>query len=84
VIGVELSDIGKAILEWARLRNRIQLLAYNINTEFSREMNKHILRATIIISCETARDCSKIEEGLDYLFSHFEELKDKPLSLIRI
>jgi hypothetical protein len=83
VIGVELADIARALMEWARIRNRIRLLAYDIDKEFSKEMNKHILKATIVIVCETARDCKKIEEGLDYLFNHFEELKDKPLSLIK-
>ena len=81
---VELGELGKTLLEWARLRNRIKLLAYDIDTEFSKDMNKHVLKAVIIISCDTARDCKKIEEGLDYLFSHFEELKDKPLSLIKL
>jgi hypothetical protein len=80
---VELGDLGRALLEWARIRSRIKLLAYDIQTEFSKEMNKHILKAVIIISCDTARDCSKIEGGLDYLFSHFEELKDKPLALLK-
>jgi hypothetical protein len=80
---VELGELGRLLLEWARIRNRIKLLAYDTRTEFSKEMNKHILRAVIIISCETARDCSKVEEGLDYLFEHFEELKDKPLTLLK-
>jgi len=81
---VELGELGRALLEWARIRNRINLLAYDIDTEFNKDMNKHVLKAVIIISCDTARDCKKIEEGLDYLFSHFEELKDKPLSLIKL
>jgi len=81
---VELGELGKALLEWARIRNRINLLAYDIDTEFNKDMNKHVLKAVIIISCDTARDCKKIEEGLDYLFSHFEELKDKPLNLIKL
>jgi len=80
---MELADLGRALLEWARIRNRISLLAYDTKTEFSREMNKHILKAVIIISCDTARECKKVEDGLDYLFSHFEELKDKPLNLLR-
>jgi hypothetical protein len=46
-------------------------------------MNKHLLKAAIVIVCDTARDCKKVEEGLDYLFSHFEELKEKPLSLLK-
>ena len=79
---VELVDLGRALLEWARLRNRIKLLAYDLDTEFNKEMNKHILKAVIIIACDTAKDCSKIEEGLNYLFEHFEELKDKPLTLL--
>jgi hypothetical protein len=70
-------------LEWARIRNRITLLAYDIDMEYSREMNKHVLKAIIVISCEGARDCKKIQQGLDYLFTHFEELKDKPLSLLK-
>jgi hypothetical protein len=80
---VELAELGRVLLEWARIKNRIKLLAYDTRTEFSKEMNKHILKAVIVITCETARDCSKIQDGLDYLFSHFEELKDKPLSLLR-
>lgn len=80
---MELSDLANAILEWARIRNRITLLAYDIDMEYSREMNKHVLKAIIVISCEGARDCKKIQQGLDYLFTHFEELKDKPLSLLR-
>jgi hypothetical protein len=80
---VELAELGRALLEWARIRNRIKLLAYDTQTEFSKEMNKHILKAVIIISCEAARDCKKIEEGLEYLFQNFEQLKDKPLSLIK-
>jgi hypothetical protein len=80
---VELADLGRALLEWARIRNRIKLLAYDTKTEFSKDMNKHVLKAVIIISCDTARECKKVEEGLDYLFSHFEELKEKPLSLIK-
>jgi len=70
-------------VEWTRIRNRIKLLAYDVSTEFNKEMNKHILKAVIIISCDTARECKKIEEGLDYLFNHFEELKDKPLILLK-
>ncbi len=81
---MELADLGRALLEWTRIRNRIKLLAYDIDTEFNKETNKHILKAVIIISCDTARECRKIEEGLDYLFSHFEELKDKPLNLIKL
>jgi hypothetical protein len=80
---VELAELGRALLEWARIRNRIKLLAYDIQTEFSKEMNKHVLKAVIIISCDTARECSKVSEGLDYIFSNFEELKDKPLSLLK-
>jgi hypothetical protein len=79
---VELAELGRALLEWARLKNRIKLLAYNTITEYNREMNKHILKAVIVLSCDGARDCKKIEEGLDYLFTHFEELKDKPLNLL--
>jgi hypothetical protein len=80
---VELAELGKALLEWARIRNRIKLLAYDTKTEYSKEMGKHILKAVIVISCDTARDCSKVEEGLNYVFSNFEELKDKPLSLLK-
>jgi hypothetical protein len=80
----ELGELGRALLEWARIRNRIKLIAYDIQTEFSKEMDKHVLKAVIVITCDTARDCKKVEEGLDYLFSHFEELKDKPLSLIKL
>jgi hypothetical protein len=80
---VELAELGRALMEWARIRNRIKLLAYDIQTEFNKEMNKHILKAVIVITCDTARDCSKVEEGLDYLFEHFEELKDKPLALLK-
>jgi hypothetical protein len=81
---VELGDLGRALLEWARIRGRIKLLAYDIQTEFSKDMNKHILKAVIVITCDTARECKKVEEGLDYLFNHFEEIKDKPLSLIKL
>jgi hypothetical protein len=81
---VELAELGRALLEWARIRNRIKLLAYDTRTEFNKEMNKHILKAVIIITCDTARECKKIEEGLDYLFNHFEELKDKPLTFIKL
>jgi hypothetical protein len=80
---VELAELGRALLEWARIRNRIKLLAYDTRTEYNKDMNKHILKAVIIISCETARDCSKIQEGLDYIFTNFEELKDKPLTFIK-
>jgi hypothetical protein len=79
---MELTDIGRAILEWTRIRNRITLLAYDIEKEYNREMNKHILKAAILISCDTARDCSKIEEALTYLFNNFDKLKDKPLTLL--
>ena len=79
---MELSDIARALMEWTRLKNRIKLLAYDIDTEYNRDINKHILKAVIVISCDGARDCKKIQEGLDYLFTHFEELKDKPLSLL--
>jgi hypothetical protein len=84
VRGLELSDLANAILEWARIRNRIALLAYDVDMEYSREMNKHILKAVIVISCDGARDCKKIQQGLDYLFTNFEELKDKPLNLIKL
>jgi hypothetical protein len=80
---VELAELGRALLEWARIKNRIKLLAYDVKTEYSREMNKHVLKAVIVITCETARDCSKIAEGLDYIFSNFEQLKDKPLTLLK-
>jgi hypothetical protein len=80
---VELADLGRALLEWTRIKNRIKLLAYDTRTEYSKDMNKHILRAVIIIACDNARDCKKIEEGLGYLFEHFEELKDKPLTLLK-
>jgi hypothetical protein len=70
-------------LEWARLRSRIKLLAYDISTAYDGDMGKHVLKATIIIACDTARDCKKVEEGLDYVFSNFEELKEKPLSILR-
>jgi hypothetical protein len=80
---VELAELGRALLEWTRLRNRIKLLTYDLKTSFDKDMNKHLLAAQIIIVCEAARDCKKVEEGLDYLFSHFEELKDKPLSLLK-
>jgi len=79
---MEITDLARALMEWARLRNRIKLLAYQINKEFSRDMNKHILKATIIISCDTARDCDKVEQGLTYLFDNFDKLKDKPLTLL--
>jgi hypothetical protein len=82
VIGVELSDLAQAIIEWARIRSRITLLAYDIEKEYNREMNKHILKAAILISCDTARDCSKIENALTYLFNNFDKLKDKPLTLL--
>ena len=80
---VDLGELGRALLEWTRIRNRIKLLAYDTRTEYSKEMNKHILKAVIIIACDTAKDCSKIEEGLNYLFEHFEELKDKPLTFLK-
>ena len=80
---VELAELGRALLEWARIRNRIKLLAYNTMTEYNREMEKHILKATIVISCEAARDCKKIEEGLEYLFQNFEQLKETPLNLLK-
>jgi len=80
---VELAELGRALLEWARLKNRIKLLAYNTITEYNREMNRHILKAVIVISCEGARDCKKIQEGLDYLFTHFEELKETPLTFLK-
>lgn len=80
---MELADLGKALLEWTRLRSRIKLLAYDISTAYDSDMNKHVLKATIVIACDTARDCKKVEEGLDYVFSNFEELKNKPLSLLR-
>jgi hypothetical protein len=74
----------KAVMEWARLRNRIKLVAYDIKTGYDSTSNKHVLIANIAIMCETARDCKKIEEGLDYIFSNFEELKDKPLTFIKL
>jgi hypothetical protein len=80
---VELAELGRALLEWSRLRNRIKLLAYDTQTDFDRDMNKHILKATIVISCEAARDCKKIEEGLEYLFQNFEQLKETPLNLLK-
>jgi hypothetical protein len=80
---MELSDLARAIMEWARIKNRINLLAYDITTGYEKEINKHLLVAKIVIACETARDCSKIQNGLDYLFENFEQLKDKPLSLLR-
>jgi len=80
---VELGELGRALLEWARLRNRIKLLAYDTQTDFDRDMNKHILKATIVISCEAARDCKRIEEGLEYLFQNFEQLKETPLNLLK-
>ena len=79
---MEITDLARALMEWARLRNRIKLLAYQINKEFSREMNKHILKAVIVITCDTARDCDKVEQGLTYLFDNFDKLKDKPLTLL--
>jgi hypothetical protein len=80
---VDLGELGRALLEWARLRNRIKLLAYDTQTDFDRDMNKHILKAVIVISCEAARDCKKIEEGLEYLFQNFEQLKETPLNLLK-
>ena len=71
-------------MEWARIRNRIKLVAYDIRTGYEKEMNKHLLVAQIVITCETARDCSKVKDGLDYIFSNFEELKDKPLTFIKL
>jgi hypothetical protein len=79
---MELTDLGKAILEWARIRNRITLLTYDVETDYSREINKHLLKATILISCDTARECNKIKEALTYLFDNFDEIKDKPLTLL--
>jgi len=80
---VEWSEIAKALLEWSRLRNRIKLLAYDVKTGYESNMNKHVLVANIVIACETARDCSKVRDGLNYLFENFEQLKDKPLSLLK-
>jgi hypothetical protein len=80
---VELAELGRALLEWARLRNRIKLLSYDTRTEYSKEMNKHILKAVIVISCDNVRDCKKIEEGLEYLFQNFEQLKEMPLTLLK-
>ena len=80
---VEWSEIARALMEWARLRSRVKLLAYDIKTGYESSMNKHVLVVNIAIACETARDCKKVEEGLDYIFSHFEELKDKPLTLLK-
>ena len=80
---VEWGDLMKAVMEWARIRSRVKLLAYDIKTGYESNMNKHVLVANIAIACETARDCKKIEEGLDYILSHFEELKDKPLTLLK-
>jgi hypothetical protein len=79
---MELSDLARAIMEWARIKNRITLLAYDVDKEYNREINKHILKAAILISCDTARDCSKIEDALTYLFNNFDKLKDKPLTLL--
>jgi hypothetical protein len=79
---MELSDLARAIMEWARIKNRITLLAYDVDKEYNREINKHILKAAILISCDTARDCSKIEDALTYLFTNFDKLKDKPLTLL--
>ena len=81
---VEWSEIAKALLEWSRLKSRIKLLTYDIKTGYEKEMNKHLLVAQIVIACETARDCSKVKDGLDYIFSNFEELKDKPLTFIKL
>jgi hypothetical protein len=78
-----LSDLARALMEWSRLRNRIKLLGYDVKTEYDASGGRHLLAASIVISCDTARDCSKIKEGLDYLFENFEELKDKPLTLLR-
>jgi len=80
---VELAELGRALLEWARIKNRIKLLAYDTKTEFNKEMNKHILKAVVVITCDTARECSRIEEGLEYLFQNFEQLKETPLSLLK-
>ena len=80
---VELADLGRVLLEWARIKNRIKLLAYDTKTEFNKEMNKHILKAVVVITCDTARECSRIEEGLEYLFQNFEQLKETPLSLLK-
>jgi hypothetical protein len=80
---VEWGDLARALMEWARLKSRIKLLAYDIKTGYDKDMNKHLLVAQIVIACETARDCKKVEEGLDYLFENFEQLKDKPLSLLK-
>jgi hypothetical protein len=80
---VEWSEIARALMEWARIRNRIKLLAYDIKTGYESSMNKHVLVANIVITCETARDCSKVRDGLDYIFSNFEQLKDKPLSFLK-
>lgn len=80
---VDLGELGRALLEWTRIRNRIKLLAYDTQMEFSKEMNKHILKAVIIISCDTARECKRIEEGLEYLFQNFEQLKETPLNLLK-
>jgi hypothetical protein len=80
---VELAELGRALLEWARIKNRIKLLTYDTRTEYSKEMGKHILKAVIVITCDTARDCSKIEEGLEYLFQNFEQLKETPLNLLK-
>jgi hypothetical protein len=78
-----LSELTKAVVEWSRLRNRIKLVGYDVKTEYDVAGGRHLLIANIVISCDTARDCSKVKEGLDYLFENFEELKDKPLSLLR-
>jgi len=78
-----LSELTKALVEWSRLRNRIKLVGYDIRTEYDATGDRHLLIANIVISCDTARDCGKVKEGLDYLFENFDELKDKPLSLLR-
>jgi len=81
---MELADLARALMEWARIeKTESKLLAYDIDKDLVKRMNKHLLKATIVIVCDTARECKKVEEGLDYLFENFEQLKDKPLTLLR-
>jgi hypothetical protein len=80
---VELAEVARALMEWARIKNRISLLTYDISTGYDKDTGRHVLKATIVIACDTARDCKKVEEGLDYIFGNFEELKEKPFSLLK-
>jgi len=75
---VEAEKILKALIAWARLKDRVKLYGFTVDSGYSAQDRKHYVAFKAVIICDTARDCKMISDGLRYLFEHFEEIKNVP------